>query len=73
MSWTNKSLKQLNRERDEIKEVAEELYYTFMSYLPQRERDEFIQRYNHTPETTNKEVGKLLIKDIQQIVKDNWY
>ena len=29
--------------------------------------------YNHTPETTNKEVGKLLIKDIQQIVKDNWY
>ena len=29
MSWTNKKLKQLNRERDEIKEVAEELYYNF--------------------------------------------
>ena len=34
MSWTNKSLKQLNQERNEIKEVAEELYHTFMKYLP---------------------------------------
>ena len=73
MSWTNKSLKQLNQERNEIKEVAEELYQTFMCYIPQRERDEFVQRYNHTPETTNKPLGKLLIKDIQRIVKDNWY
>ena len=73
MSWTNKSLKQLNRERDEIKEVAEELYYTFMSYLPQSERDEFIQRYNHTPETTNTDIGKKLMTDIKQTIKDNWY
>jgi AraC-like DNA-binding protein len=73
MSWTNKKLKQLNRERDEIKEVAEELYYTFMSYLTQRERDEFIQRYNHTPETTNTDIGKKLMIDIKQTIKDNWY
>jgi len=73
MSWTNKKLKQLNRERDEIKEVAEELYYTFMSYLSQKERDEFIQRYNHTPETTNTEIGEKLMTDIKQTVKDNWY
>jgi hypothetical protein len=73
MSWTNKKLKQLNRERDEIKEVAEELYYTFMSYLTQRERDEFIQRYNHTLETTNTDIGKKLMIDIKQTIKDNWY
>ena len=73
MSWTHKKLKQLNRERDEIKEVAEELYYTFMSYLPQSERDEFIQRYNHTPETTNTDIGKKLMTDIKQTIKDNWY
>ena len=73
MRWTNKKLKQLNRERDEIKEVAEELYYTFMSYLPQSERDEFIQRYNHTPETTNTDIGKKLMTDIKQTIKDNWY
>ena len=66
MSWTNKSLKQLNRER-------KELYYTFMSYLPQSERDEFIQRYNHTPETTNTDIGKKLMTDIKQTIKDNWY
>lgn len=44
-----------------------------MSYLPQSERDEFIQRYNHTPETTNTDIGKKLMTDIKQTIKDNWY
>tara|TARA_Y200000002_G_C22526243_1_gene597805 strand:+ start:455 stop:676 length:222 start_codon:yes stop_codon:yes gene_type:complete len=73
MSWTNKSLKHLNQEREETKEIAEELYHTFMSYLPQRERDEFIQRYNLTPDTTNTDMGKMLIKDIHRVVRENWY
>jgi len=73
MSWTNKSLKQLNQERNEIKEVTEELYHTFMKYLPWSVKEEFIQRYNNTPETTDTIMGKRLLKDIQQIVKDNWY
>jgi len=73
MSWTNKSLKQLNQERNEIKEVTEELYHTFMKYLPWSVKEEFIQRYNNTPETTDTIMGKRLLKDIKQIVKDNWY
>ena len=73
MSWTNKSLKQLNQERNEIKEVTEELYHTFIKYLPYGYKDEFIQRYNNTPETTNTIMGKRLLKDIRQIVKDNLY
>ena len=48
MSWTNKSLKHLNQERQETKEIAEELYHPFMGYLPLSRREEFIQQYNNT-------------------------
>jgi len=73
MSWTNKSLKHLNQEREETKEIAEELYHTFMGYLPWSKREEFIQRYNHTPETHNTDMGNMLLKDIYRVVRENWY
>ena len=73
MSWTNKSLKHLNQEREETKEIAEELYHTFMGYLPLSRRKEFIQQYNNTPSTTNTDMGKMLFKDIHRVVRENWY
>ena len=38
------------------------IYHTFMKYLPWSKKEEFIQRYNNTPETTNTIMGKTSFK-----------